>query len=221
MKRADGASRYTLTASNTRGCGKRLLERASDMRGKTALVRTYYADTLHVVAHAYATAAKHALVVVANKIRSFVDFVLGRNAFVCMRVAVVILRQLSQFAIAVSYAGKAGFFVIAEYKFDCLFARCDYFGGIGVYFHALAYRSRTRCNKRTGTFDFDHTDAARTFVAHVFEVAQRRDSKTGFLRGVQNPRACVDGDGDVIYLQCYLFHNFSLPHFVIAFLRQA
>ena len=199
-ERAYGADVDTLSASNAIDVGERSSERATDRGVETALVCADNADGLILVTSRYATTAKNALPVIADKVIVF-EFGSGRgfNARELSFVAAVFVGKLLELAISAAHARKAFLFVVGKKKFERGFARFDNLRGFGINFHTLGNDRRAARYKASRALYFDYANAAAAFVGKILIVAKRGDTESCFARGVEDTRSFGNGNAYVVY----------------------
>ena len=177
---------------------------------KSTVVCTDNADTLHLGACTYASAAKDTLVVITDDSRAgLVQRIAIYNASEVRLLNAVVTAELLKLAVCASHAGKTFLFVVGEDKLKVELSRIYNLGGIGLDFHTLGYRVNACGYHSEGLTTLGYlykAETAGTDLIYIFKVTESRDVDIGSLCGFQNRGTLCYGIIPAVNFNIYSFH---------------
>ena len=168
---------------------------------------------LHLVAHAFAAAAKDAFVHVAGNGGRLFFLARGLLALVGHPADIEPGNQFLEFAVIALWTGQAVVRMIGQNQFGYGFAGAYDTGGIGSDHHTFRNHRRTGRSQVTASLHFHDADAARSgSIPHAgaFEVdmAQGRNPDADGGSRIQHRRPRGHANGPVVYRKMYhIFHG--------------
>ena len=168
-----------------------------------------HAHTLDLLAHGDAAEALHALRRRADDRELRVPVVDRELRLVGVLDDVHIRGELLQRAVAAADAGSAVAVVLRENELHVVAPRYERAQRVRIDLHALGADRVARRHKAVGALDLHHAHAAGRDLAHMLQIAERRDRNAELTRRVENGGAVLHRDGPIVDAKIY--HLSFLP----------
>ena len=210
---AGRTNRHALTTVGTVGFLEHPVKSRGDGGIESPADSPEHPHRLHLVAHAFAAAAKDAFVHVAGNGGRLFFLARGLLALVGHPPDIEPGNQFLEFAVIALWTGQAVVRMIGQNQFGYGFAGAYDTGGIGSDHHTFRNHRRTGRSQVTASLHFHDTDAARSgsiLHAGAFEVdmAQGRNPDADGCSRIQHRRPLGHANGPVVYRKMYhIFHG--------------
>ena len=183
-----------------------MLKGSRNHRVEATAGKAVNAHALHIAANTDTASAENAFFLVTHQ-RRIAVINSTRPCFATLEAQLThaqISGNFLQLAVAILLTAQAVLRVIGQKQLQHSFACFAYLGGIGFYYHTLAYRIYAGSNQSTRTAGLYHTQAAGAFRTQVRMIAQRRNINTCAACSLQNAGAC--GGLNLFSINCQINH---------------